>query len=150
MEISKIDKLLVVVNSGMDKPYNQYASYAIAFTAKKVHNIPNVTIFYGPQGVEMVKKGNLAKLSCSDDLKKLIASQFEGLSPDDLPDNLEQMARYLKENLGVVIASCATMHVAQGFATSIDDTTNIEDFVMPLGIPDVTAAALSADKILYF
>ncbi len=150
MKIKKIEKLLVIVNSGMDKPYNQYASYAIAFAAKKIHNIPEVMIFYGPQGVEMAKKGNLAKLTFSEDLKKLIAEQFEGLSPDDLPDNLEQMARQLKDAMGVVIGSCATIHVASGFASSIDDTSNIEDFITPVKIPDAAEGALSADKILYF
>ncbi|MCD6209813.1 MAG: hypothetical protein N2V71_04900 [Methanophagales archaeon] len=150
MEIKKIEKLLVIVNSGMDKPYNQYASYAIAFAAKKIHNIPDVMIFYGPQGTEMAKKGNLAKLTFSEDVKKLIAGQFEGLNPEDLPDNLEQMARFVSDSLGVKIGSCATFHVAGGFATSVEDTTNIEDFIMPVKIPDAVEGALSADKILYF
>jgi hypothetical protein len=35
MKIKKIEKLLIFVNSGMDRPYSQYASYAIAFTAWK-------------------------------------------------------------------------------------------------------------------
>jgi len=149
MKIKKIEKLLVIVNSGMDRPFSQYASYAIAFTAKKIHNIPDVMIFYGPQGAEMAQKGNLAKLAFSEDVKKLIAGQFEGLNPEDLPDNLELLARHLKEAMGVNIGSCATFHVVGGFATSVEDTTNIEDFIMPVKIPDAVEAALSADKILY-
>ncbi|MCD6455875.1 MAG: hypothetical protein J7K81_03685 [Methanophagales archaeon] len=149
MKIKKIEKLLVIVNSGMDRPFSQYASYAIAFTAKKIHNIPDVMIFYGPQGAEMAQKGNLAKLAFSEDVKKLIAGQFEGLNPEDLPDNLELLARHLNEAMGVNIGSCATFHVVGGFATSVEDTTNIEDFIMPVKIPDAVEAALSADKILY-
>jgi len=148
MKIKKIEKLLIFVNSGMDSPFNQYASYAIAFTAKKIHNIPDVMVYYGPQGVEVAKKGNLAKLAFSEDVKKLIAGQFEGLKPEDLPDNLELMARFVKDALGVKIGSCATFHVVSGFATSVEDTSNIEDFIMPVKIPDAVEAALSADKIL--
>ncbi len=70
MKIKKIEKLLIFVNSGMDRPYSQYASYAIAFTAKKIHNIPDVMVYYGPQGVEVAKKGNLAKLAFPEDVKK--------------------------------------------------------------------------------
>lgn len=150
MKIKKIEKLLVIVNSGMDKPFNQYASYAIAFAAKKIHNIPDVMVFYGPQGAEMAQKGNLAKLTFSEDLKKLVAGQFEGLKPEDIPDNLELMARHLKEAMGVNIGSCATFHVVGGFATSVEDTSNIEEFIMPVKASDAVEAALSADKILYF
>ena len=148
MKIKKIEKLLIIVNSGMDRPFSQYASYAIAFTAKKIHNIPDVMVFYGPQGAEMARKGNLAKLGFSEDVKKLIAGQFEGLKPEDLPDNLEQMARFVKDSMGVKIGSCATFHVVGGFATSIEDTSNIEDFIMPVKIPDAVEAALTADKIM--
>ncbi len=148
MEIKNIEKLLIFVNSGMDRPFSQYASYAIAFAAKKVHNIPDVMVFYGPQGVEVAKKGNLSKLTFPEDVKKLIADQFEGLKPEDLPDNLEQLARFVKDSLGVKIGSCATFHVVSGFATSVEDTSNIEDFIMPVKIPDAVEAALSADKIL--
>jgi len=34
----------------------------------------------------------------------------------DLPDNLKQMAHFQKDQLGVIIASCATFHVIGGFA----------------------------------
>ena len=107
-------------------------------------------IYYGPQGVEVVKKGNLAKLTCSEDVKKLIAGQFDGLEPEDLPENLEQMARFVKDTFDVKICSCATFHVVDGFATSVDDTSKIEEFIMPVKIPDAVEAALSADKILFF
>jgi len=149
MKIKKIEKLLIVVNSGMDRPYNQYASYAVAFTAKKIHNIPDVMIYYGPHGVEMAKKGNLAKLTFSDTLKGLIAGQFEGLKIEDIPDNLEQMAIFVKD-LGVKIGSCATFHVVYDFAKSVEDTSNIEYFIMSMKIQDAVEAELSADKILYF
>ncbi len=150
MKIKKIEKLLIIVNSGMDKPYNQYASYATAFTAKKIHNISDVMVFYGPQGVEVAKRGNLAKLTFSDNVKELIAGQFEGLNPSELPDNLEQMARFVKDAVDVKVGSCATFHVIDGFATSVEDTSDIEDFIMPMKIPDAVEAELSADKILYF
>jgi len=150
MKIKKIEKLLIYVNSGMDRPYSQYASYAVAFTAKKIHSIPDVMVYYAPQGIEVAKKGNLAKLAFSEDVKKLIAGQFEGLKPEDLPDNLELMARFVKDALGVRIGSCATFHVVDGFATSVEDTSNIEDFVTPMKIPDAVEAELSADKILVF
>ena len=150
MKIKKIEKLLIFVKSGMDSPLSQYGSYAVAFAAKKIHNIPDVMVFYGQQGVEVVQKGNLAKLALSEDVKKLIAGQFEGLNPEDLPDNLELMARFVKDAMGVKIASCATFHVVSGFATSVEDTTNIEDFITPMKIPDAVEAELSADKILVF
>ena len=148
MKIKEIEKLLIFVNSGMDRPFSQYASYVIAFTAKKIHNIPDVMVYYGPQGVEVAKKGNLAKLAFPTEVKELIAGQFEDLNPEALPDDLEQMARFLKDSLGVKIGSCATFHVVSEFATSVEDTTNIEDFIMPVKIPDAVEAALTADKII--
>jgi predicted peroxiredoxin len=150
MKIKHIEKLLIYVNSGLERPNNQYASLVMAFTAKKLHKIPEVLVYYGPQGVEMVKKGNLEKLECTHDLKKLVAGQFEDLNPEDLPDNLEQMARYLKDVFGVKFTSCATFHVVNRFATTLDDTTNIEDFIIRMEIPEAAEAALTADKILYF
>lgn len=145
-EMEKVDSLLIFVNSGVDKPFNQYASLAIAFTAKTVYKVPNVTVYYGPNGVEMAKKGTLAQLPIDDSLGNLIADQFKGLTREDLPTNLEDFARFEKEQLGVNFASCATFHVVMGFADTVDDTTNIEDFVTPIKIPDAVGAALSADK----
>jgi len=113
-------------------------------------NIPNVTIFYGPQGVRMTKKGELEKLAISSDAKSLIASQIEGLSASDLPDNLEQMARFEKDQLGVTIASCATFHVIDGFAKAVDDTSNIEDFIVPVKLPQAWETIAGTDKIVYY
>ncbi|MBN2333065.1 MAG: hypothetical protein JXO49_03045 [Deltaproteobacteria bacterium] len=140
--------LLLIVNT--TEAANQYASYVVAFLAKKLGNVPNVTIFYGPSAVAMAKKGELAKLAIPAEVKELIASQLEGLSAADLPDNLEQMARFQKEQLGVTIALCATFHVIGGFATSVDDTANIEDFIVPVQLPNAWEALASADKILYY
>jgi len=148
-EMEKVDSLLIYVNSGMNKPYNQYAALVVAFTAKAVYKVPEVTVFYGPNGVEMVKKGTLAQLPIDDGLKALVAGQFEGVTPEDLPDNLEQMARFEKDQLGVNFASCGTFHVVDGFATAIEDTTNVEDFVTPMKVPDAVGAALGADKIVW-
>ena len=139
--------LLIVATT---EPANQYASYVVAFMAKKLGNVPNVTIFYGPNAVSMAKKGELAKLSIPQDVKELIAGQIEGLSAADLPDNLEQMARFQKDQLGVTIASCATFHVIGGFAENVDDTSNIEDFIVPVKLPNAWGALDGADKILYF
>jgi predicted peroxiredoxin len=142
--------LLIIVNSEADKPYNQYAAYVVAFMAKQIAKIEKVTVFYGPQGVGITKKGTLAGFAISDELKKLIADQIEGLSPSDLPDNLEKLARFEKDQLGVNIASCGTFHVVDGFAKSIDDTSKIEDFIMPVKLPQAAEALLGADRILYY
>ena len=88
--MTEVKNMLIVVNSGVDKPYNHYASYVVAFLAKQLAKIDTVTIYYGPYGVAMTKKGELAKLGITREIKELIASQIEGLSPSDLPDNLEQ------------------------------------------------------------
>ncbi|RLB68914.1 MAG: hypothetical protein DRH04_06085, partial [Deltaproteobacteria bacterium] len=145
--MSDTKNLLIIVNT--TEAANQYASYVIAFMAKKLGNVPNVTIFYGPNAVSMVKKGELAKLEIPQNVKELIAGQLDGLSASDLPDNLEQMARFQKDQLGVTIASCATFHVIGGFASSVDDTSNIEDFVVPVQLPNAWGALDGADKILY-
>ena len=139
----------IVVNSEADKPYNQYAVYVTAFMAKQIAKIENVTVFYGPQGVGMTKKGELARLATQSSVKELIVGQIEGLSAKDLPDNLEQLARFEKDKPGVNIASCATCHVIDGFAKTIDDKSNIEDFVTPAKLPQAAEAILGADKIHY-
>ena len=146
--MSETKNLLLIVATTV--PANQYASYVVAFMAKKLSNIPNVTIFYGPNAVNMVKKGELAKLAIPQEVKELIAGQLDGLEASDLPDNLEQMARFQKDQLGVNIASCATFHVMNGFAESVDDTSNIEDFVVPAKLPDAWEAIDGANKVLYF
>ncbi len=144
------ENLLIIVNSGTDKPYNQYASYVVAFLSKKLGNVPNVTIYYGPYGVSMTRKGTLAGIPIADSVKNLIADQIDGLSASDLPDNLEQLARFEKDQLGVNIVSCATFNVIDGLASSVDDTANLEDFITPVKLPQAAQALMAADKILYF
>jgi len=144
------NNLLIIVNSGADKPYNQYAAYVVAFMAKQIAKVPTVTVFYGPQGVAIAKKGELAKLAIPSSVKELIAGQLEGVSASDLPDNLELMARFEKDKLDVNIASCGTFHVIDGFAKAIDDKSNIEDFITPVKLPQAAEALLGADKILYY
>ncbi len=147
--MANTENFLIVVNSGTDKPYNHYAAYVVAFLAKHVAKIKNVTIYYGPYGVAMTKKGELAKLSITDDIKNLIAGQVEGLSASMLPDNLEQLARFEKGQLGVNIVSCGTFHVIDGAGKSIEDTAAIEDFIVPVKLPNAAGALLNADKIHY-
>ncbi len=143
----EVNNLLIVVNSGKDKPYNHYAAYVVAFLARQVAKIENVTLYYGPYGIEMTKRGKLAKLSIESSVKELIASQIEGLSASDLPDNLEQLARFEKEKLGVTIVSCGTFHVIDKAGTTIEDTANIEDFITPIKLPQAAEAIVTADKI---
>ena len=145
----EVKNMLTIVNSGPDKPFNHSATYVIAFMAKKIARIDEVTVFYGPYGVDMVKKGELAKLKISGSVKELIASQIEGLSPSDIPDDLEQLARYEKEEMGINVVSCGTYHVVKGFAKTIDDKTNVEDFIDVLELPEVMNAILEADKVHY-
>lgn len=147
--MAELKNFLILVNSGADKPYNQYAAYVIAFMAKQLAKIDTVAIHYGPQGIGMARKGELAKLAITAEVKELVASQLEGLSAADLPDNLEQMARFVKDNLGVRLTSCGTFHVIDGFAKSVDDQSNIEDFITPAKLPQAAEALLSADKIFF-
>ena len=142
--------LIIVVNSGADKPYNQYAAYVMAFVAKRVANIETVAIFYGPQGIGMTKKGELAKLVINSEVKELISGQINGLSASDLPDDLAELARFESSELGVHIVSCGTFHVIDGFAASLDDKSQIEDFIVPLKLPQIMKGILAADKILYY
>jgi hypothetical protein len=92
----------------------------------------------------------LAKIPITSQAKEVIAGQLEGLSVSDLPDNLEQMARFQKEQLGVDIFSCGTANVIDGIASEIEDTSNIEDFIVPLKLPQVWAGYAEADKILFW
>ena len=147
--MAELKYFYILVNSGADKPNNQYTAYVVAFMAKQLAKIENVGIHYGPQGVSMARKGELAKLAITGDVKELIASQLEGLSAADLPDNLEQMARFVKDKLGVRITSCGTFHVMDGFAKSVDDNSNIEDFIIPIKLPQAADQLLSADKIFF-
>ena len=47
------------------------------------------------------------------------------------------------------IYSCGTFHVVAGVGKDLDDTSNTEDFVVPLKLPDAAGALLAADKIHY-
>jgi len=143
------NNFLIVVNSGTDKAYNHYAAYVVAFMAKHVASINNVTIYYGPYGIGMTKKGELAKLAIQNSVKELIANQIEGFSASNLPDNLEQLARFEKDKLGVSIVSCGTFHVIDGAGKTIDDNSGIEDFITPVELPQAAQAILEADKIYY-
>jgi len=147
--MAEVKNFLIVVNSGADKPYNHYAAYVVAFMAKQIAKIDSVTLYYGPYGIGMTKKGELAKLAITSEVKELIASQIEGLSASDLPDNLEQMARFEKEKLGVNIVSCGTFHVIAGAGKTIDDKSGIEDFIALVKLPQAAEAMLGADKIHY-
>jgi len=148
--MAEVKNLLIEVNSGADKPYNQYAAYVAALMAKQILKIPTVTIFYGPQGIGMVKKGELAKLAITGSVKELIAGQLEGVSASDIPDNLELMARFVRDKLGVIIVSCGTFHVIDGFAKTIDDTSNIEDFIIPITLPQAAEGLQTVDMMIHY
>ena len=147
--MAEVKNFLIVVNSEPDKAYNHYAAYVVAFLAKQVAKIKNVTIYYGPYGIGMTKKGALAKLAIQSSVKELIAGQIEGLSASDLPDNLEQLARFEKETLGVNIVSCGTFHVIDGAGKALDDTSGIEDFITPVNLIQAAEALLGAEKTHY-
>lgn len=146
--MDKMQNLLIVVDN--NRPYNHYAAYLDAFMAKQISNVPNVSIFYGPNCVAITRKGELAKITITAELKELIAGQLENLSASDLPDNLEQMARFQKTQLGINIFSCGTANVAEGIAKEIEDTSNIEDFVTPLKLPQVWKGYVEADKVIFW
>lgn len=141
---------LLMVNHGPDKPYNQYTALVVAFLAKQLGKVDQVTIFYGSEGVRMAKKGVLASMPLDEAAKALIAGQVEGLSPGDLPDNLEQFARFLNESLGVNLFACATMCVMDEISQAPDDTANMVDFIAPAQLPQVAGALMAADKIIGF
>jgi hypothetical protein len=147
--MAKVNSLLIVVNSGTDKPYNHYAAYVVAFLGKQVAKIKNITVYYGPYGIGMTRQGELAKLAIQSSVKELIANQIDGLSVSDLPDNLEQLARFEKDKLGVSIVSCGTFHVIDGAGKTIDDNSGIEDFITPVELPQAAQAILEADKIYH-
>ena len=145
--MADLKHLLFMVNSGPDKPFNHYAAFVVAFAAKYIGKIEDVTIYYGAYGVEMTKKGKLKELAINDDIKKLVAGQIDGINAADLPDNLEDFGRFLKDKMGVRIVSCATFHVIEGIGSGLDDTSNIVDFVEPVTIPDAAGIFLTAEKI---
>ena len=145
-----VDNILIFINTGSDKRYNHFAAYTIAWVARKFYKAKKVTIMYGPHGVSMTKKGTLAGFTMAADVKELIASQFEGLKAEKLPDNMEQLARFEKDKMGISIVSCGTFHVLDGFAKGIEDKSKIEDFIDPINLYEVCKLMLEADQILYY
>jgi len=141
---------LIMVSHGPDKPYNQYTALIVAFLAKRLGKVDQVMVFYDAEGVRMAKKGALAGLALDATARKLIAGQIEGLSPGDLPVNLELFARFLKDNMGVSFFACGTCAVMDGIAKDLDDTTNLVDFVGLAKLPDVAQCLMAADKIIDF
>jgi len=148
--MAEVNNILIYINTGPDKRYNHFAAYTIAWVARKFYKTKKVTIMYGPHGILMTKKGTLAGFTMSADVKKLIASQFEGLKAEKLPDHLEQLARFEKDKMGISIVSCGTFHVLDGFAKGIEDKSNIDDFIDPIDLYEGCKLMLEADQILYY
>ncbi len=148
--MANLKHLLFMVNSGSDKPFNHYAAFVVAFAAKFIGKIEDVTIYYGAYGIEMTQKGKLKNLKISDDVKKLVAGQIEGIGPADLPDNLEDLGRFLKEKMGVRMVSCATFHVIEGVGKGLNDKSNLVDFIEPVTIPEAAGIFLAAEKIFNY
>ena len=144
------NNVLIIINTGPEKQYDHFAAYTLAWVSRRYYKVKKVTIMYGPSGIELTKKGVLSTFTMSDDVKKLTASQFEGLKAEKLPDNLEQLARFEKDKMGISIVSCGTFHVLEGFADEIQDKSNIEDFIEPIDLHESCRLMLEADKILYY
>ena len=142
--------ILIIINSGPDKRYNHYEAYTVAWVARKYYKAKKVTIMYGPQAVEMTKRGTLAGYTMTPEVKELTASQFEGLKAEKLPDHLEQLARFERDKMEITIVSCGTFHVLAGFAEKIEDRSNIEDFIDPINLYEACKLMLEADQILYY
>ena len=75
---------------------------------------------------------------------------MDGVTKDALPDNLKFMARFVKDKLGINIVSCATFNVIDGISQNLEDTSQMEDFIMPVKLPLAAQDLIGADKILYF
>jgi len=144
------ENILIYINTGPDKRWNHFCSLYYCLGGAKVLYGKKVTIMYGPYGVSMTKKGTLAGFIMTDDVKELIASQFDGLKAEKLPDHLEQLARFEKDKMGISIVSCGTFHVLDGFAKGIEDRSRIEDFIDPINVQDSCKIMLEADQILYY
>ncbi|MEA3358773.1 MAG: hypothetical protein U9R17_05120 [Thermodesulfobacteriota bacterium] len=144
------NNVLIIINTGHEKQYNHFAAYTLAWVSRRYYKVKKVTIMYGPHGMEMVKKGVLSTFTMSKEVKELTTSQFEGLKAEKLPDNLEKLARFEKDKMGISIVSCGTFHVLDGFAKEIEDKSNIEDFIDPIDLSESCRLMLEADKILYY
>ena len=145
-----VDNILIVINTGPDKRWNHYTAYTSAWVARRYYKAKKVTIMYGPYGAGMAKKGTLAKFIMTPDMKELTASQFEGLKAEKLPDNLEQLARFERDKMGISIVSCGQYHVLEGFAQGIEDRSSIEDFIDSIDLYETCKLMLEADQILYY
>ena len=143
----EMNNVIVYLNSG--EGFSVYASLAVAFDLKADKKIESVAVFFGPDAIEISKKGVLATYPLTADTKTLIASQYDSLTPDMLPDNLEQLARFLNSELGVAFYSCGTFNALTEEVTSIEDIKDVEDFITPLKIPDAVGAGLNADKVIW-
>lgn len=146
-EMDEIKTAIVYVNTH-DIAFNQYGALGAAFDLKANKKVENVVVFYGPGGIEMTKKGSLAKYKLTPEIKETIANQYDGLNVDDLPDNLELLARFLSNELGVSFYSCGTFNMVMEGVTKIEEVTDVEDFITPLKIPDALGAYMGADVVI--
>jgi hypothetical protein len=144
--------ILIIINTGRERPYNQYAAYTFAWVARKFYNIKKVTVMYGTYGIKMTEKGTLAGLSITPEVKQVIASEFDRkvLKAEKMPDNLEQLARFEKEKMEISIVSLGTFNVLEGIGKEVSDRSNIEDFIDPITLYEACRLMLEAEQILYF
>ncbi len=150
--MAEANNILIIINTGPERKYNHYAAYTFAWIARKFYNVKKVTVMYGAYGIGMTRKGSLAKISIPQDVKEVIASEFDRtvLKKENMPDNLEQLARFERDKMEISIVSLGTFHVLDGFSRSIEDRSNIEDFIDPITLYEACNLELKADKILYF
>jgi len=146
-EMNEIKTAIVYVNTH-DIAFNQYGALGAAFDLKANKKVENVIVFYGPGGIEMTKKGSLAKYELTPAIKETIANQYDGLNPEDLPDNLEMLARFLNSELGVDFYCCGTFNAVMEGVTNIEEVKDVEDFITPLKIPDALGAYMGADVVI--
>jgi len=147
-KMDEIKTVVVYVNT-QDVAFNQYAALGAAFDLKADKKVKTVIVFYGPGGIEMTKKGSLAKYELTPAIKEIIANQYPSVTADMLPGNLELLARYLNSELGVQFYSCGSFNMVMEGVTSIEEVKDVEDFITPLKIPDALGAGLGADKIIF-
>lgn len=147
-EMEEIKTVVVYVNT-QDVAFNQYGALGAAFDLKADKKIENVIVFYGPGGIEMTKKGSLAKYKLTPAIKEVIAGQYDSLTADVLPDNLELLARFLHTELGVDFYCCGSFNAVMENVTDIDKVEDVEDFITPLKIPDAVGAGLNADRTIF-
>jgi len=144
--------ILIIINTGSEKPNNHFAAYTFAWLARKFFNIRKVTILYGTYGITMTEKGALAGLTMTPEVKQVVASEFdrEVLKAEKMPDNLEQLARFERDKMEISIVSLGTFNVLEGIGKEVGDRSNIEDFIDPITLHEACRLMLEADQILYF